>query len=114
MHRHFKEAVLLKGAKNILYNYYFLSYVLLGREVNHRSDTIKNNNDAIHHLDKLGSNQALAFDLFTSKARHLVFKPRGFDFEPHPTKTYSVSCTIFPMLLLAKWNQGRIGCLAPP
>ena len=34
-----------------------------------RSD--KNNNDAIHRLDKLGSNQVLAFKLFSSKARHL-------------------------------------------
>ena len=41
--------------------------------------------DAIHHLDKLGSNQALAFELFNSKARHLVFKPRGCEFEPHAT-----------------------------
>ena len=41
--------------------------------------------DAIHHLDKLGSNQALAFELFSSKARHLVFKPRGCEFGPHLT-----------------------------
>ena len=44
----------------------------------------KNNNDAIiHRLDKLGSNQALVFGLFSSKARHLSFKPRGCEFEPH-------------------------------
>ena len=34
-------------------------------------------------LDKLGSYQALAFKLFSSMARHLVFRPRGCEFEAH-------------------------------
>ena len=37
-----------------------------------------NNNDAIHHLDKLDSNHVLAFELFSSKVRHFVFKYVAF------------------------------------
>ena len=35
----------------------------------------KKGNDAIRYLDKLDSFGALAFELFSSKARNLVFKP---------------------------------------
>ena len=46
------------------------------------------------HLDKLDSFRALVFELFSSKARQLVFKPRGCEFEPHPTLIFVLAFSV--------------------
>ena len=41
-------------------------------------------------MDKLDSFQALAFKLFSSRAGHLVFKPRCCEFQLHPAHLHCI------------------------
>ena len=47
----------------------------------------------IHLPDKLYSFRALAFELFGSKFRHLVYKPGGGEFDPHKMHLHYIRST---------------------